>query len=622
MFALILGLALLGLAVWLLLRAKNNDAAGADGADGYDGGRGYSEYRGDSADWSGADDDADWGEDDWDEDSEGAPGSDAEGYPEDEEWPADEDGEWSEADDEEWFAAWEGPQFDSWSGDEDEYGDEHGYEDEPDEYTAGYPAENADADLGESSAEGWAEDWAEEPSEDWSEAESAAGENPVSPAPTAASAPASAMAAFGFPRRRRRQWATDNGFEYTKEDGEVARDWPIALLGDQRRGVPTLREVVSGFVDGHQVHIGDVGSSTLMAMRRVEASPVQVLYSADGTQPAGMRRTDLLDQPPFAAYTTDVRALDRMLDARVEDSLAALSQVARDVAWGQNWTVVRISRKLDFHVWQEILPRLRSLVDAAMVLPPAQTSAPLEMFTADQLRPLPGGPLQVNTADPVNQEEIEEQAAETSSRRAAHLRAVPDGAADDAGDAAGAGAEGSDATSSTAAGFNPVQGNTASTEEAAAHAEVPNPERPDITRPAEPVTFPSRTHTRWEGGDPDSFNSFAVGDYDDPAEDDDLHAGRRRRRDGGIPRLGEDPEHMSSHNSQYAQVIRVEAEEATIFEEFEETKSTAVRLSPVTQRRRSGGRHRAPEARHARPEPIEPIEYETVDGEVVEDDQQ
>lgn len=577
MFALILGLALLGLAVWLLLRAKDSDAAGADGADGYDGGnRGYGEYSGDNGGWS-----TDEGHED------GSFEGDSEEEPEGNEWPEDEDREWPEADDEEWSAAWDGPQFDSWSGDEDE----------PGEYTAEYPAENADDDLDESPAEGWAE----EPSEDRS-------------AP--ASSPASAMAAFGFPRRRRRQWAADNGFEYTKEDGEVARDWPIAILGDQRRGVPTLREVVSGFVDGHQVHIGDVGSSTLMAMRRVEESPVQVLYSAGGAQPAGMRRTDLLDQPPFAAYTTDVRALDRMLDARVEDSLAALSQVASDVAWGQNWTVVRISRKLDFNVWQEILPRLRSLVDAAMVLPPAQTSAPLEMLAADQLRPLPGGPLQVNTADPVNQEEIEEQAAETSSRRAAYLQAVPDGTADDAGRA------GSDASASAAADSNLAQDSTARAEEAAAHAEVPNPERPDITRPAEPVTFPSRTHTRWEGGDPDSFDSFAVGDYDDPAEDDDLHAGRRRRRDGGIPRLGEDPEHMSSHNSQYAQVIRVEAEEATIFEEFEETKSTAVRLSPVTQRRRSGGRHRAPEARHARPEPIEPIEYETVDGEVVEDDQQ
>lgn len=571
MFALILGLALLGLAVWLLLRAKDSDAAGADGADGYNGGSSY-----EAAEWS-----MDEGHED------GSFEGDSEGEPEGNEWPEDEDGEWPEADDEEWSAVWDGPQFDSWSGDEDE----------PGEYTAEYPAENADDDLDESPAEGWAEELSEDRS-----------------AP--ASSPASAMAAFGFPRRRRRQWAADNGFEYTKEDGEVARDWPIAILGDQRRGVPTLREVVSGFVDGHQVHIGDVGSSTLMAMRRVEESPVQVLYSAGGAQPAGMRRTDLLDQPPFAAYTTDVRALDRMLDARVEDSLAALSQVASDVAWGQNWTVVRISRKLDFNVWQEILPRLRSLVDAAMVLPPAQTSAPLEMLAADQLRPLPGGPLQVNTADPVNQEEIEEQAAETSSRRAAYLQAVPDGTADDASRA------GSDATASAAADSNLAQDSTARAEEAAAHAEVPNPERPDITRPAEPVTFPSRTHTRWEGGDPDSFDSFAVGDYDDPAEDDDLHAGRRRRRDGGIPRLGEDPEHMSSHNSQYAQVIRVEAEEATIFEEFEETKSTAVRLSPVTQRRRSGGRHRAPEARHARPEPIEPIEYETVDGEVVEDDQQ
>ncbi len=584
MFALILGLALLGLAVWLLLRAKNSDVKNSDlagGTDGYDGGSSDGD-----ADWS-ADEDYEWSE-------------------------SEEDSEWSETDDEEWSAGWDGPQFDSWSGDDDEYGEDYDYEDAADEYQA----DSAGDDLGDGLGESPAEDWAEEPSEDWSDDEPAEGEeSTVSPTPAAASGAASAMATFGFPRRRRRQWAADNGFEYTKEDGEVARDWPIAILGDQWRGVPTLREVVSGFVDGHQVHIGDVGSSTLMAMRRVEESPVQVLYSAGGAQPAGMRRTDLLDQPPFAAYTTDVRALDRMLDARVEDSLAALSQVASDVAWGQNWTVVRISRKLDFNVWQEILPRLRSLVDAAMVLPPAQTSAPLEMLTADQLRPLPGGPLQLNTADPVNQEEIEEQAAETSSRRAAHLRAVPDGAVDDS-------AAGDDAADGSAADFNVTQDDAARSEEVAAHAEVPNPERPDITRPAEPVTFPSRTHTRWEGGDPESFESFAVGDYDDPAEDEGLHAGRRRRRDGGIPRLGEDPEHMSSHNSQYAQVIRVEAEEATIFEEFEETKSTAVRLSPVTQRRRSGGRHRAPEARHARPEPIEPIEYETVDGEVVEDDQQ
>lgn len=563
-FALLLGLALLGLAVWLLLRAKKAEGAGsgveqaAEGTvhtedpEGLEEGLENEEYE----DYEEYSDFEDYG---YDGD-----------YPEDEDWEGDPDygdavDSTDNPDGEEWSEAWDGPQFDDWSGEEDTPEKE--------------------------------------------------------PVLARSSAPAPAMAAFGFPRRRRRQWAADNGFEYTKEDSEVARDWPVTITGDHQRGVPTLREVVSGFIDGHQVHIGDLGSSTLMAMRRVEESPVQVLYSAGGAQPAGMRRTDLLDQPPFAAYTTDVRALDRMLDARVEDALAALSQVATDVAWGQNWTVVRISRKLDFHVWQAIFPQLRSLVDAAMVLPPAHTSAPLEMFVADQLRPLPGGPLQVHTTDPVNQEAIEEQAAETSSRRA-HLRAVPDGNTSSGGEGT---AEGEEADT-TAAHVTEEQA-----EEVAAHSEVPNPEHPDITRPAEPVAFPSRTHARWEGGDTESFESFAVGDYDDADADDDPHAGRRRRRDGGIPRLGEDPEHMSSHFSQYARVIRDDAEEATIFDELEdfdefaeveETKSTAVRLSPVTQRRRSRGRHRAPEARHARPEPIEPIEYETVDGEIVEDDQQ
>ena len=52
MFALILGLALLGLAVWLLLRAKDSDATGADGADGNEGNRGYGEYSGYNGGWS------------------------------------------------------------------------------------------------------------------------------------------------------------------------------------------------------------------------------------------------------------------------------------------------------------------------------------------------------------------------------------------------------------------------------------------------------------------------------------------------------------------------------------------------------------------------------------------
>ncbi len=578
--ALIVGLALLGLAVWLLLRAK---AAGDPSVEGLEP-PAHAEHS--------AEGNADY-----------YPGADYE--------PEGEDG-----------AAFDGAEFDGAAFDDAEY-DGAAFDDADAEYDDGDYAEYEGGEYEE--YDGAAFDGAEYDGTDYEGdlEDNAEPEEAESEIVAATPASTSGMAGFGFPRRRRRQWAIDNGFEYTKEDSELARAWPVAITGAQHGRVPMLREVVSGFVDGHQVHIGDVGSSTLMAMRRVEESPVQVLYSAGSAQPAGMRRTDLLDQPPFAAYTTDVRALDRMLDARVEDALAALSQVATDVAWGQNWTVVRVSRKLDFHVWEAILPRLRSLVDAAMVLPPAQTSAPLEMLYADQLRPQPGGPLQVHTDDPLNQEEIEEQAAEASSRRA-HLRAVPDGAED---------AEGSDAHASAAGeGFGAQAGQAGArqageagraerSEEAAAHAEVPNPERPDITRPAEPVAFPSRTHARWEGGDTGSFDSFAVGDYDDDA-DDDVHAGRRRRRDGGIPRLGEDPEHMSAHASQYAQVIRDDAEEATIFEEVEETKSTAIRLSPVTQRRRSGGRHRAPEARHARPEPIEPIEYETVDGEVVEDDQQ
>ena len=115
-----------------------------------------------------------------------------------------------------------------------------------------------------------------------------------------------------------------------------------------------------------------------------------VYYSVAGAVPAGMRRAELLDQPPYYGFTTDIRALNRMLDERVEDGLAALAHVVSDVIWENDWVVVRMSRKLDMSVWDQVLPVVRTLADAAMVLPPLIMSTPLAMDFADPTRAWPG----------------------------------------------------------------------------------------------------------------------------------------------------------------------------------------------------------------------------------------
>lgn len=552
---------------------------------------------------------------------------------------------------------------------------------------------------------------------------------------------------FTSVRKRRRTWAQTHGFEYLREDKRLAASWPAFLLGGGEESKRVASDVVSGFSEGHNTHIADVDGQTLMAMRRDAYSPVEVHFTEGEAMPEGMRRCEPLDQPPYVAYTTDVRALDRMLDLRVEDALASLAKVASDVVWAGDWVLLRISRKLDTSVWDEILPHVRVLVDAAMVLPPEHVNIPLEMDHADQTRAMPGGALSIDVhanlaaagvdgADAGDSDACKSAAGNggrgfaegfdtASSRKGSgegaergHLRAMPDpvSTADEAAAGAGGGAGvgfGEGAALGSAAGGGACAGAAGSAEqgggaaaqlqEASAYSETVGPDdtahldegRPEITRPAEPVVFPTRSenqnHVGRSSHDGQSYPSGAeaesadffkgAGIFDDDDDDGSDHINRR------LPRLGEDPGHTSQSSEGYSRVIRTEADhEATIFYDYEDdvedgdsedftdsahvlraaaepvvsddvrgdaagvvnfgkhegalaaadiAADDAADISELTNvaklrrdRRRArraaggGGRHRAPDARHARPEPIEAVEVEieTVDAEIVEDE--
>ena len=406
-------------------------------------------------------------------------------------------------------------------------------------------------------------------------------------------------------RKRRRGWAQDNGFEYLREDRRAAQEIPEALLQVVQPENLLLRDVVAGFYEGYEITIGDLAGATMLRMRRPGHSPVAVYYSVAGAVPAGMRRAELLDQPPFYGFTTDIRALDRMLDERVEDGLAALAHVVSDVIWEDDAIVVRMSRRLDTSVWEQVMPVVRSLADAAMVLPPLIMSTPLAMDAADPTRPWPRGTVNASEGEASGVGGTgENSSAATTSERDGEApisagmgpeRGV--GASDSRGERESN--TGSTSLNKSRPGhLRPVEDKqntrTAVAEEQLEAAEEPQIERPHIERPAGPVEFPTRSQAR------------TAGDWDD--ENFPLHD----ETHGSIPSLGEDPNHISGSNSPYSRVIRVDQETALFGNE----------LSKVAQARRRKGRHRAPDARHARPEPIEPVEadIETIDGEIVEDE--
>ena len=400
---------------------------------------------------------------------------------------------------------------------------------------------------------------------------------------------------FASIRRRRRQWAAANGAEFTREDLELPQEWPIAALHSVN--VSPMRalakDVVSGFWEGHEYHVADLGEGTLIAMRRAAASPVTVHYSREQGVTEGLRRSELLDQPPYAAYTSDVRALDRMLDVRVEDSLAALSQVASDVIWGGDWVVLSISRKLDSSIWLQILPELLSLAHAAMVLPPRTMSVVLELENADQTRALPGTtvsltPAGAGSADRPQGEGASQEKAERGcdegpvgekKSRPGYLRPVGQTPAAPVGEGGPEEAAAPPSSESAAAGVYAGQ----ESDESSFF------DRPHIERPANPVEFPSRFDRGREAGPADDFS--------DPVLEMDSE---------NIPLIGEDPDHISASVGQRPQVIRVDIERApTIFSD-ELSATVAERRG---QRRRRGS-HCTPDARHALPSPIEPVEAE------------
>lgn len=447
------------------------------------------------------------------------------------------------------------------------------------------------------------------------------------PEPTAAVAPTSTPAPAPEPtghtslagRRARRQWAAAHGFEYMREDRYLTPEWPVSLLRliSPTRSDPAARDLVSGFVDGHQVHIADVAGTTLVALRRSESSPVDVHFTTVAAMPAGMRHSELCDCPPYTGYSTDNRALDRMLDGRVTGTLRDLAPYASDVVFSGAWLVARLSGRAEAEVWERMLPQLALLGDAARVLPPRVTSTELEMLSADPTRPRPASGARVDltgaSSSPASSGEDRSGrgdggAAAQSPAARGHLRAVPDAPKTDP-------ASGTAEQEETREPGQP--GQTGATQETGEPTEKPGQE-PDsggaahVNRPETPVDFPTRSEARNFGDTSDMADTGA--DLWNPDETQE-----------GIPVVGGDEpvqrtgrgSHAGDPEGESPRIVRGYSE-ATIFADGEDGDGRETGGIPELSTPR--GRHRAPDARHADATGDDDDGDEIVDPEIIDPD--
>ncbi len=390
-------------------------------------------------------------------------------------------------------------------------------------------------------------------------------------------------------RRARRQWAQAHGYEYAKEDRYLPGEWPDSLMtlirADAAAGSATTvaRDLVSGFTGGHQFHLAEVNGITVVALRREVFSPVQVHLSDGAAMPAGMRHSELCDRPPYTGYSSDNRALDRMLDSRVDAALHALAGSVSDIAFSTTWVAMKMARRTDPPIWDHVIVQGRALVAASRVLPPRVTSHELDMTNADPTRPRVRG-----TVDAVVVEEGQDDANDTVDAPAhrGHLRAVPD-------------AEPPETTSDDMAEAD-------ASDERDDHAGRTEESRPRMERSSTPVDFPTRS----EGQTMGDISGFPDEDGGETVEADP------------IPAVGEDPDHSRTISGGGPRVIRSAERRSTIFGDGDEVATTSAEVDVIggAAGPASRGRHRAPSARHARHagESGEQTDYPEVDAEVVD----
>lgn len=241
-------------------------------------------------------------------------------------------------------------------------------------------------------------------------------------------------------------------------------------------------DVVAGFAHGRELRMADIGGHTIIALRRDVASDVVVEFARD----RGPGLTVLAEAGGASAATNDPAVVTRLLTPEEIDS-APRMPLCIDALWVEGeWAIARLADGSVPEDWDAALPAVAEFADVARRLPPADGGELLDVTAWDPTRPSADDP--PATAGSGASGAAASAGAPMSGPVDRHLRIVPD------------------------------------------RAEVPEPAveepvwRPELRPMAEPIDLPSRSvATRMGDGEFRDLGS-------DPA--------------GGLPALGEDPDHV------------------------------------------------------------------------------
>ncbi|OFT53631.1 hypothetical protein HMPREF3155_00190 [Corynebacterium sp. HMSC06D04] len=195
----------------------------------------------------------------------------------------------------------------------------------------------------------------------------------------------------GSLRRERKAWGEHHQFEYTKQDDYLADEW---MRGAAALGAAP-KDIVAGFVHGHEMLLMDLGGINVMAMRTGAASDIVVDFRRIGLAEEHFSE-DLIkvdDVEGFEMFATDAGVGKRLIDERLE---VALEQMPEEVtaAWMESeWVLAQTTKHARGAQWDAMLAPLAKLADCARVLPPRSAAMQvLRMAELDPSREIPEPP--------------------------------------------------------------------------------------------------------------------------------------------------------------------------------------------------------------------------------------
>lgn len=187
---------------------------------------------------------------------------------------------------------------------------------------------------------------------------------------------------------RRKQWAEKHDFEYRKKDEDLIDEW---VLGPAATGA-NITNIVSGHVKDYEMYLADVGTTTVMALRRENNTAEIILALKDSKVPfiTGFGE-DILPAGSLGDY--ELSTTESLMCTQVfinDDSFKkALTNMpfSTTAVWIEgNWVLAAFNNKSNPQQWEQAWDSLVSIADLGHILPPRALPRVEEPL---QTRPLP-----------------------------------------------------------------------------------------------------------------------------------------------------------------------------------------------------------------------------------------